>query len=221
MPRNRMLECHTCFKQVRSDLLKSHCKTKHGMSDEQIKMLKNYSCNFCKKHFSRSINCRYHELHCQPRKPDDLTYRHNFQFGSGTDRNGDFEEVEQAFNHTLVTYRKQLAHNSNMDNLRSAFQDAITILQKEVAVRYGMKWYFALKLTFRKAVNQDILTDPPVVLNTHPLMGLIANNYLHNLDEAFKDITEQIDAFELNGSGWIVDKFLTLDLKIATYAPWG
>ena len=108
-----------------------------------------------------------------------------------------------------------------MDNLRSAFQDAITILQKEVAVRYGMKWYFALKLTFRKAVNQDILTDPPVVLNTHPLMGLIANNYLHNLDEAFKDITEQIDAFELNGSGWIVDKFLTLDLKIATYAPWG
>ena len=64
MPRNRNRECPACFKQVRSDVLKTHCKIKHGMSDDQIDALKNYSCKYCKKHFSRSINCRYHELHC-------------------------------------------------------------------------------------------------------------------------------------------------------------
>ena len=111
------------------------------MSDDQIKMLKNYSCQYCKKHFSRSINCRYHELHCKPKKPDDVTYRHDFQFGSGTEKNGDFEEIEQGFNHTLVTYRKQLTHDNNMDNLRIAVKDAFIVLQKEVAVRHGMKLY--------------------------------------------------------------------------------
>ena len=65
MPRNRILECPTCFKQVRSDLLKSHCKSKHGMSDHEIKLLKTYSCKYCKKNFSRRVNCGYHELHLE------------------------------------------------------------------------------------------------------------------------------------------------------------
>ena len=62
------------------------------MSDDLIDAMKNYSCKYCKKHFSRSINCRYHELHCKPRKPGDVSYRHDFQFGTGTERNGDLKK---------------------------------------------------------------------------------------------------------------------------------
>ena len=51
-------------------------------------------------------------------------------------------------------------------------------------------------------------------------MGLIGNNYDHDLNEAFQDILEQIESFESDGSGWVVDKFQVLDLKIATSAPW-
>ena len=51
-------------------------------------------------------------------------------------------------------------------------------------------------------------------------MGLIGNNYENDLEKAFQNILEQIDNFETNGSGWITDKFLTLDLKIVTYTPW-
>ena len=220
MVRNRILECPTCFKQVRSDLLKSHCKSKHGMSDDQIKLMKTYPCRYCKKNFSRSVNCRYHELHCKPRKPDDISYRHDFQFGSGNERNGDFEEIEQGLNRLMVAYRKKLTHENNFDKLQLAFSDAITVLQKEVAVRFGIKWYFALKLTFRKAIDDDVVTDPPVVLNTDPVMGLISNNYENDLDKIFQKILQQIDGFETNGSGWITDKFLTLDLRIVTRTPW-
>ena len=39
------------------------------------------------------------------------------------------------------------------------------------------------------------------------------------LNEAMTDITEQIDSFESNESGWIVDKFQTFGLTIAAYAP--
>ena len=66
-----------------------------------------------------------------------------------------------------------------------------------------MKWYFDLKLTFRKAVDQDAVTDPPIVLYLNPKTGFSGTNYEHDLSEAMKDIKEQIDSFESNGSGWI------------------
>ena len=219
MGRNRVLECSTCFKQIRSDHFKSHCRSKHGMSDDEIKLMKTYPCRYCKKNFSRSVNCRYHELHCKPRKPDDISYRHDFQFGSGNERNGDFEEIEQGLNRLMITYRKKLTHDNDLDKLQLAFSDAITVLQKEVAVRFGIKWYFALELTFRKAIDDNVVTDPPVVLNTDPIMGLIGNNYENDLDKAFQNILQQIDNFETNASGLIIDKFLILDLKKVTYTP--
>ena len=58
------------------------------------------------------------------------------------------------------------------------------------------------------------------MLNTDPVIGLIGNNYENDLDKVFQKILQQIDDFETNGSGWITDKFLTLDLKIVTYTPW-
>ena len=89
------------------------------MSGDQINAMKNYSCKYCKKHFSKSINCRYHELYCESSKPDDVSYRHGFQFGADVERNEDFGEIEQGFSHTLVTYRKQLAHDTEVDNMIS------------------------------------------------------------------------------------------------------
>ena len=89
MHRNHKRECPVYFKQVRSDVLNTHCRIKHGMSDNQIDAMKNYSCKYCKKHFIRSNNCRYHELHCKPRKPGYVSCKNDFQFGAGTERNGD------------------------------------------------------------------------------------------------------------------------------------
>ena len=56
-----------------------NCKTRHGTDDEEYKRIKIkiYSCKYCKILFARSINCLYHELHCQPREAGDI--------GSGTD----------------------------------------------------------------------------------------------------------------------------------------
>ena len=131
-------------------------------------------------------------------------------------RNGDFEEIEQGLDHLFVAYRKKLTHDSDIDQLQSASKDALTVLQKEVAVCSGMKWYFALKLSFRKVVDANVITDPPVVIQTNPMLGLPVSNYENDLDQVFQGILQQIDDFESNGSGL----FLTLHLKIATYTLW-
>ena len=89
-----------------------------------------------------------------------------------------------------------------------------------MVVRPEMKWYFVLSLQFRKAVYQDDVTETPVVLNVKLKTGFVSTNHEQYLNETMEDISEQIDSFESNGSGWIVDKFQTLDLKLATHAPW-
>jgi len=60
------------------------------------------------------------------------------QFGTETETNGGFEEIHLGSERVCVVYRKQLSQNSDMDNLKSALTtDAITVLQKEVAVQIG------------------------------------------------------------------------------------
>ena len=44
-------------------------------------------------------------------------------------------------------------------------------------------------------------------------------NY-EELSKAFEEMVGKFDTFERNRSGWIVDKFLQLDLNIVTYRPW-
>jgi len=51
-------------------------------------------------------------------------------------------------------------------------------------------------------------------------MGLMGTNYERELSKALEEMIEKIDTFERNGSGWVVDKFLQLDLNIVTYTPW-
>ena len=83
-----------------------------------------------------------------------------------------------------------------MDNLQIAVKDVITILQKDVAVRPAMIKFFVLSLTFRKAADQDEVTDPPVLLNMNPKTGFVCVNYEHYPNKAMEDITEQIDSSE-------------------------
>ena len=89
-------------------------------------------------------------------------------------------------------------------------------MHKEVTVQHGIKWYFALSLTFGKAA----ITDPHVVLHTEPKMGLMGTNYEQELNTALEEMMRKIDTFEQNGSGWVVDKFLQLDLSILKYTQW-
>ena len=68
-------------------------------------------------------------------------------------------------------------------------------------------------MLFFSNLHHDDATDTPVVWNMSPKTSFLNINYEHDLNEVIGDITEQIDTFESNGSGWIVDKFQTFELK--------
>ena len=66
-----------------------------------------------------------------------------------------------------------------MDILKIAVNDAITILQKEVIVRFYMKFVICLFIDFQK----DDVTDPPVVLNIKSKTGFAGTNFERRLNE--------------------------------------
>ena len=49
--------------------------------------------------------------------------------------------------------------------------------------------------------------------------GLIGSDYEDDLKAAFENAMQQIDDYQHNGSEWVLDQFLELDLSIVTYAP--
>ena len=101
------IQCLVWKKMIASKNFKRHCKTRHGMDDEEYNRIKIkiYSCKYCKKLFARSINCLYHELHCQPREDKDVSYRTDFQFCSGTETNDGFEEIQHGLDWVFLSYR--------------------------------------------------------------------------------------------------------------------
>ena len=132
-----------------------------------------------------------------------------------------FRIVEMAFKKLFVLYRKKLNIDTiNLDDVKLVFsRDVKKLLQREVVARKGIKWSLALKVIMYKAVDPDIFTDPPATFNTDMVMGLIGSDYDEDLNVAFNNVMEQIDNYERNGSGWVMDQFVELDVSIVTYTP--
>ena len=51
------------------------------------------------------------------------------------------------------------------------------------------------------------------------VVGLIGSDYEDDLKAAFENVMQQIDDYQHNGSGWVLDQFVELDVSIVMYAP--
>ena len=76
-----------------------------------------------------------------------------------------------------------------------------------------------MKVIMYKSVDPAVVTDPPAVFNTDMVVGLIESNYDDDLKAAFNNVMQQIDNYQRNGSGWVLNQFDELDVSIVTYAP--
>ena len=76
----------------------------------------------------------------------------------------------------------------------------------------AVKWYLSLNMNFYKSTSPGVKTDPAVTF--HPEVFKSINT--HELDYQFhvghNQIVLQIDEFQHNGSGWVVDNLQHLDL---------
>ena len=79
-------------------------------------------------------------------------------------------------------------------------------------VNKALKFNMALHVIFEKATDQDVKPEPPVCLVSEQLEVYADTNLPELLDFVKKQLIDQIDTYEQNGSGWTVFKLTKLEL---------
>ena len=129
-----------------------------------------------------------------------------------------FELLEQALDGGTLTYRLQL---SEEPDVIVGLDEAIKINTRDLlkTIEKNIKWQLSLSLTFVKAANTEVVTDPPVVFLTEPVSSTSGDPVELQLKVALRRLWQQIDEYERNGSGWIIDRLVALDLRVYNHLP--
>ena len=206
--------CHRTFTQ-RCHLLR-HVRNAHGNL---------WSCATCKKTFKREANFGFHIKTCKFQingvRPEPI------QTGAGAieqKSTGTFERVKDALNGTAQTLTMYL-HGTKQkpDSILSVLKDAVATanepLIEERNKKHAIKFYLSLHLTYHQAVDETVITDPPVVLHTEPQELYDATEVEESLEAVHKELERKIDAYEHEGSGWVLHQLLKPDLHILHLEP--
>ena len=181
-----------------------------------------YGCRYCRKEFKRSDCAANHERTCDS-APSPITQQSKPQVGGGD--LGKFELVDSALRGACTVYRLIFPQGTAADDtvrLREIIMKDVPELvnSKRAEIGDSFKWYLGLKVLFAKANNPDVFTDPPVVFLTNPV---ISYHSWGLQEDPWKKTEEQLNHkignYEKNGSGWILERMLSLDVTVCTMTP--
>ena len=167
---------------------------------------------------------RLHEksAHTTPTQPSASRKRPLQHGAGGVGMKSAFELVEDSLNGSAQTHRLRFA-TERPENYVSDLGTAVLKLAHELIERLtrdaNVKWYLSLSLVFHKATHTDVITDPPVYFRTEPMASTSAQPIALQLKIALRRLWQEIDSYEENGSGWIVDHLRELDLHVVSYDP--
>lgn len=127
-----------------------------------------------------------------------------------------------AFNNTLkkveLKPRKDQKHDV-LNFLRGKTKSIYSLLAKYFEQKKGLKWFIDVKVRFvkRKPDGEDIFSEP------HFRSLCMTTVNLHEVDEqlqqAKQKIMQSFIMYQKEGSGWILDEVLHMDLRLAHYEP--
>ena len=170
------------------------------------------TCRFCNEEFFKRLDVLFHEDVCdknplrissQSRKRDKL------------DR---FELSANSFGGTVREYKLNITEESSTDWLVD-LHDAITNDTHDLLINIRnyegelFKWHLSLDLTFKKLDNPYIIGDPLVYFTTRSSLLYFAD-VLDCLQYQMKNLVDQIEKYEENGSGWRVHQLTNLTVSV-------
>ena len=130
------------------------------------------------------------------------------------------EDHGQALNGTLQDFSISLEEKKQtVESIYEVLSDAIYRYRSTIAKKLATKIYMSLHVNFHQSSDPSFISDPPIVLNTKPVEILASTNISEVLTTFYSSLMESIDNFELQGSGWVLDQLLRLDLCVLKYDP--
>ena len=101
--------------------------------------------------------------------------------------------------------------------LRSAvLSSARTLLD---GIKSNIKWQIDISVVFVKAANPNIVTEKPIFFLTEPVTSTSGDPLELQLKVALRRLWHEIDTYERNGSGWVLDYVVNLNVHVYVYDP--
>ena len=188
-----------------------------------------YPCSTCGKSFSRKDNLTHHTRTCTNATPDihlkrpytllnpDITFakRRCIEYR--------IQSIDSGFHDAVHSYRitfdPEMQVTEIWNQLNGSINAMYDILNGYLIQKNALKFTCTVKLMFRKAVELDVMTDPPVCLSTQAFSLYFGSNVDETLDLAYKQLRSKIDTFETEGSGWVADRLVCLDTTLYELDP--
>ena len=180
---------------------------KHVLTHERKKT---FTCTHCQKGFARADRCKLHIRSCES-NPEKKTHRTTtVQIGLGA--NTEFRFLESALGGVFQTWRYEFSKEDQKDMFQSLHSVIMEHARDLVVKATGVfKWYLGLKVLFHKATDTWHVTDPPPFFQTDP-----SESYQRNEEEVWEiakeNLVQQIENYEVNGSGWVLSQLLSIDV---------
>ena len=92
-------------------------------------------------------------------------------------------------------------------------------ISEEVAKKRAGIFYFSLHVNFHLCTDVTFLTHPPAVRSTDTIEVYDSSDVHDTLNSIYENLVSAIEDFQQRGSGWILDKFLALDLHLLEFYP--
>ena len=126
------------------------------------------------------------------------------------------EMVEPALKYTALTFRKVFNSNNKRDilqRLKETIHSMRPVTERQTRVNTkAVNWYLSLNIDFCKPTSSAVKTDLAVRFCSDMFKSISTHELNHQFHVGYNQIVLQIDEFQHNGSGWVVDHLQHLDL---------
>eukprot|EP00795_Rhopilema_esculentum_P017815 gene17815-9503_t len=109
----------------------------------------------------------------------------------------------------------------NIDNFHDVTRNIIdNVIEAFQNYNQGVKYYVFLDVEFKKML-EDTITDPPTTFRTemYRLLRRAPNDINDQATQIRETLNNGIDTFIQNGSGWVLNKFGRMQVKMFDYRP--
>ncbi|XP_066914127.1 uncharacterized protein [Clytia hemisphaerica] len=202
--------------------------TDDRITDHITKTTKGFFCPYCNKKLSSKANRTYHMRICSNKdqtgagnsniNDEDQTAAINETVYDGDEaNNNNIRLVQTSINRMVKIYRRKV--QANRGNIIPTIADLREFLDV-IRSNHSIKFYFSVKLLYHQAKDPSHITNPPVIHTSNVYTFLDDDTMIpEQIESALKRIIDKIEAYERNGSGWVVDQLLSIDLAAVKYDP--
>lgn len=181
-----------------------------------------YSCPHCDFHTIRHLNYRLHLKTCAYRngRNYDVDADDDHPQMGGSKRARRSEKQTSALDGTFTSNIVEFTQPTDTyfeQELDDAFAQQSDYLRSQLAAKRAIKYSTSLKMQFHQTTDITYVTNPAIFLNTSASMLIESSNLEQDLSTHKTDLLHQIEQYSQNGSGWVVDALLALEIRVVEF----